>query len=141
MPRALHRGRPGPDPFADGSVAAAQTAMEHALPETCKFGTLSEETSPDPPYQTVTTIDPVATDVPCLLEPGIDQPVDVAGDPSMLSLFDLRVPHGTAIDVDHAVEITAGRNVGLQVQVSEVHDSSTEPLLRVTCERITGGEP
>lgn len=141
MPRPLHPGRPGPDPFADGPVAAAATATGHALPEECKFGTLSTTESPDPPYETVTTIDPVATGVACLLEPGIDQPMTVADDPSMLSLFDLRVPHGTAIAADHAVEITAGRNTGMQVQVSEVHDSSTEPLLRVTCERITAGNP
>lgn len=141
MPRALHTGRPAPDPFADGAVAAAAAATAHALPERCKHGTVTSTRDPNPPYATTETFDAVATDVPCLLEPGDDRPVTVAGDPSNLALFDLRVPHGTALATDQVVELTAGRNTGVRVQVLEVHDSTTEPLLRATCERITGGAP
>lgn len=139
--RALHHGRTGPDPFADGAVAAAAAVAGHALPERCKFGFLTETTDPNPPYATTTTVDPVASDVGCLIEPGDDRPVDVAGDPSNLALFDVRIPHGNAIVVDHVIEVTAGRNLGMRVQVLEVHDSTTEPLLRVTGERIAGGTP
>lgn len=141
MPRPLHAGRSVPAPFADAAVAAAETAVEHALPETCRFGTVATTQDPNPPYGTTETFTAVATGVPCLVEPGDDRPVDVAGDPSNLALFDVRIPHGNAITTDHIVEITAGRNVGLRVQVLEVHDSSTEALLRVTGERITKGEP
>lgn len=139
--RPLHPGRPGPDPFADGPVAAAAAATVHALPEQCRFGTVTTTQDPDPPYGTVTTFVPVDVDVPCAVEPHLDRPVDVAGDPSALSLFDVRIPHGTAIVVDHIVEVTAGRNTGMRVQVTEVHDSSTEPLLRCTAERVEGGTP
>lgn len=139
--RALHPGRRGPDPFADGPVVAAATATELALPEECQFGPLTETTDPNPPYGTTTAVDPVASAVPCLVEAHLDRPVDVAGDPSNLSLFDVRIPHGNAITVDHALEVTAGRNIGMRVQVIEVHDSSTEPLLRVTAERIAAGQP
>jgi hypothetical protein len=138
--RPSHPGRAGSRPFATTTLDATAVAAVRALPETCRIGSYTTTTNPNPPYDTTTTFNATAIDVPCAVEPGVDRQADVAGDPSSLAWFDLRVPHGTALTADQAVEITAGRNVGLVVRVVEVHDSSTEPLLRATVERITPGD-
>lgn len=139
MTRRSHTGRTATGPFGAGAGVAAADSYKLALTETCRIGTVTTVQDPNPPYGTAPTFVAAASNIPCTVEPMDDRPVDVAGDPSRTAEFDLRVPHGTDLDADVVVEVTAGRNTGLRLRVVEVHHSSTEPLLRATCERITSG--
>lgn len=144
MTRAAHPGRTGSSgPFADAALTAAATAAERSLTETCKIGAVTVGGhSANPPYTpTGPGFDATATDVPCSLEPADDRQASVAGDPSVIAMFVWRAPRTTSVDPDQVVEITAGRNSGQRFRVVEVHDSSTEPLLRATVERIDPGNP
>jgi hypothetical protein len=138
--RPSHPGRGGTSPFGSAALDAAATATERTLTETCRIGTVTTTQDPNPPYATTTTFTADATGVACSVEPMDDRPVVVGDDPSRTSEFALRVPHGTPVVADWIVEVTAGRNTGLRLTVVEVHASSTEPLLRATCERITPGD-
>ena len=142
MPRtSTHPGRDSQSaPFDTVAIAAASAAAEHALPETCKIGGLTLARDPDPPYGTTATFAATATGVPCLIEPGDDRQAVIGEDPSTILRFDVQMPAGTTIAVDQTIEVTAGPNVGLRLHVEEIPDSSTEPLLRVLCRRVTAGE-
>lgn len=142
MTRPSHPGRATPaGPFGAGAITAAERSAERALTERCRIGTTTKTTDPNPPYRTTTKFTADAVNVPCTVQPVDDRELDVVGDPSRVALFDLRVPHGTPLAADRTVEFTAGRNVGLRLKVLDVLASSTEPLLRASCERITPGEP
>lgn len=140
--RASHPGRAASSgPFANPALTAATTAAERTLTETCRIGTVTTTTDPNPPYNQTSTFVPDTENVPCSVEPIDGREVDLAGDPSALATFHLRVARGTDLPRDRFVEITAGRNTGLRLAVFEVHESSTEPLLRATCRRYDPGEP
>ena len=141
MTRPSHPGRSGGSgPFADAALTAATTAAERSLTETCSIGAVTSTTDPNPPYSQTTTFTAAVEDVPCSVEPADDREASVAGDPSVIAMFVWRAPRSTTVANDQVIEITAGRNTGSRFRVVEVHDSSTEPLLRATVERIDPGE-
>lgn len=142
MTRPSHPGRTSPAvPFATPALAVAARAAERVLAERCRIGTVTTTTEDVPPYRSTTVFTAAASDVPCTVQPVDARELQVVDDPSRVALFDLRVPHGTPLATDQTVEFTAGRNTGLTLKVLDVLTSSTEPLLRASCERITPGEP
>lgn len=140
MTRPAHPGRGTVGAFGPDALTAADASAELALNEECSLGSFATTQADTPPYGTVRTFTPESVGIPCQVQPTDDRDIPVVDDASRVAEFDLRVPHGTALAADTAVEITAGRNAGMRLRVAEVHDSSTEPLLRATCERITPGD-